>query len=269
MNDRDLDGTDAIKTMSRRLPDFADQLSFLGRTVSIVREKYESKDIIVRLCDSQRDTRPIREHIASHRRGAAFLLGVRLKDNLVDLVNGIANDRILSAALCARAAIETSAASNYLAAKLEAAAAAPSEEADGTALLELHRAIGGGRGDWDGATDSSQGIREPWRDAKNVLTMVEWLDRDIAKSRGELLREGDFKRVYGRLSDYCHPAAGTLFTFGRATKFPDRRRFSSSTGVNEMRTFMRLFLGPTIIASQVGLIMLDVIVGRDDSLPEP
>jgi hypothetical protein len=169
------------------------------------------------------------EHLRSHLAVAQSLWGVRMKEHLFDLVHALQSDRVFVAALVSRAILETAAVIVNLEGKLVAPPAdAPGDHFQGM-LDELHGTVGRGRYPWD-AWGDSKAMAEHFsvyragedpelpseRRATNILTMIQKLDRAVARRFADVARrasrvgyEGAVRATYALLSDICHPAAGT------------------------------------------------------------
>jgi hypothetical protein len=177
------------------------------------------------------------------------LQGVRLITLLNDFVDALGRSRLLSAALAARAAIETAADAAYLAQKVEAALGKPAASQLGAILFELRRSMFGSRFPWVQVTGEDESA---FRDAlqafatgrqkeladslqsTNVLTLMKALDLRFQTRGGQ---PGYVQMVYEHLSDFVHPSAGTAVAFLRPAELPGSTRVSAETGPRVLGTF--------------------------------
>lgn len=222
---------------------------------------------------------PLRVHVMSHIGAAQWLLGVRMKEHLADLVDALLHYRVFNAALISRAILETAAATVYLQEKLEATMAVPSEDALGTALEELHRSVGGGRYDW-GAWGNTAAMAKnvevyragddpelsPDRRASNVLTMVRKLDQEFQRMFADATGIsfpvdylGVVRATYALLSDICHPAAGTLILLSQPGHRDGWVRFNNSTEESATRWLFSGPIGPLLLIPPVARVAYEAL----------
>ncbi len=179
------------------------------------------------------DGKSLAKHIQGHLAAAHFLLGARMAELLSDLVVLLNGQRVASCALTGRAIIETAGAAITLEEHVKHTA--HSQELDRRSRLrsllgDLHRSIAGGRFDWTSVGTGDVAMldahrrsepREPPEEQKaiNVLTMVRKLDRRLHRRLAHNpvpgVQGGAVLAVYSMLSDFCHPATGTVILHSR------------------------------------------------------
>lgn len=225
-------------------------------------------------------------HVKSHLGVAQWLLGVRMKEHLIDLVNALLNQRILNAALISRGIIESAAAIVYLHEKLEGTLRNRSEEAYQIALYELHRSIGGGRFDWFSAKDDDQMLKhlEVYRTgddpevpsdrrATSILTMLVKLDRRFQKMAKRLetaasptafpIQGGVVRAVYAQLCDFCHPGTGIAILLSGPGSVDGWVKLKSGTAERETQWFfwnLGIFVAPVCQVAYEALSSLNTVI---------
>ena len=227
---------------------------------------------------------PLKAPIQSHLSAARWLLGVRMTEHLLDLIDALLRYRVFNAALDCRAIVEIAAATVYLQEKLKATMDLPSEDALRGALDELHRSIAGGRFDWITARDNAAMLKnlELYRAgedpelpadqrATSVLTMLRKLDQRVqsrfkAVASGTLsdVQGGVIRAVYAQLSDICHPATGTAILLSERSDRNGWVRMKNTTGERETRWF---FWNLGIFIPTVADVALDSLVRMNNLTP--
>jgi len=228
----------------------------------------------------------LEDHVKSHLAVAQWLLGARMKEQLIDLVYALLNHRVLNAALISRGIIESAAAIVYLHEKLDGTLRNRSEQAYQNALDELHRSIGGGRFDWLSAKDDDQMLKHlevyrvgddpevpSGRRATSILTMLVKLDRRFHKMAKRLgtatnstaspIQGGVVRAVYAQLCDFCHPGTGTAILLSGPGNLDGWVRLRSGTGERETRWFfwnLGIFVAPICQVAYEALSSINTVV---------
>jgi len=220
----------------------------------------------------------IEHQVKSAATTAFFLHGVRMTVLLTDFVEALGRRRLVSAALTARAAIETAAASVYLDHKVAGATEQADEARLPTVLAELRKALFGGRFPWAHVVDGDEGQFELALaafatgkqtelpkdvEAVNVLTMMKQLDRRCAERFGDA---GVAQMVYEQLSDFCHPAVGTAIAFLRSADQPGGTRVVLESGNRATGLFwsmMGAFVAPIC---ETGVLALSSLLTKATEL---
>jgi hypothetical protein len=161
---------------------------------------------------------------------ARQLLGVRLREQLLDVVDSINRTRTLSLAQTVRAAVETAGAIVYYRKKFTDC------ESDSAALTkQLNKCLLGGRFNWSeweplffsGSEDAlAEFTRRVAREKgsigeegpPSVMTFIDylekrWVEQAMDKGRHTLPSAGHVRVLYNQLCDFVHPSVGTWKTY--------------------------------------------------------
>lgn len=219
------------------------------------------------------------EHIVSHIAAAQSLLGVRMKEHLLDLVNALHSHRVFNAALVSRAILETAAATVYLQKKLENLMTNRSRDRLLAVLDELHGSVGRGRYPWHAwgnAEEMAKYVaayrvgRDPElasdQRAINVLTMIQKLDKEFARRFADVAQQssqvdyaGLVRATYALLSDVCHPGAGTGILLMEPGDRDGWIRVNNTTPERATRWLFSGPIGPLLLVPPVARVAYEAL----------
>jgi hypothetical protein len=247
----------------------------LERVLGAFAEAFGSFEVEVPTCTALSEAES-RVHIFGHIATVRRLLGVRELMHLEDFVDGLRRHRVLSASLAGRAVIETAAAIVHVEERIASATRDLTDETARSLLDDLHRFSAGGRFEWLAHSNDAEsrerlqlyaGGKEPEMPealkAPNVLTMLNRLDRRFHSGLGDASNAGEptggvVRATYAMLSEFCHPASGTLILLARPSGRPHWIRLKTTVGPQEVRWF---FWNMGTIIAPVAMIAEQAILG--------
>lgn len=204
------------------------------------------------------------------------VLGVRLREQLLDVVDAINRTRTLSLAQAVRAAMETAGAIVYYRKKFSGCR----DDIAGL-IKQLNRCLLGSRFDWNGwqsnyFSGSEQALAEfTRRVAKDkqvsegappsVMTFIDylqdrWSEQALSKGRPKTPLEGQVRVIYSQLCDFVHPSIGTWKTYVEVDESSFEVRVSSRS---EMGSLRFLWLGFGQFVTELSFIAYADLVDLD------